>query len=120
MGARKIDILMEVEGATPDSRRLLIIELKDDSPRIEHAAQLTKYVQWAIDHYLTTSRYDSIQPLLITTKRSKNPATSDLTFTENFVRGCQDFSSYIQPIKHFVTNDDRTGTPHFLETAETP
>ena len=117
VGSRRIDLLLEVSGSSNGSRRIIVVELKDDLPKPESENQLRKYVEWVLDHYLMDSRYESVEPILITTKKARavgrNPAWTAGTVKPLF-RGSFDHSSKVRPIRHLVVDNSHIGTIGFI------
>lgn len=108
VGNRAIDLLIETSGDSPTSRKLYVIELKDDSPRSIHQQQIDKYIRWAIDHYLADEIYEQLVPILVTTRDS--PAvrlrqTWKPGQCKPYLRGQTDYSAKVAPLLHLLVKD---------------
>jgi hypothetical protein len=119
VGNRAIDLLVETSGDSPAVRRLYIIELKDDSPRVEHEDQIGKYVRWAIDQYLSSENYEELVPVLVTTKPARatksRPAWKPGQLGP-FLRGPMDYSAKVAPLLHLLVDDSDPKKIHLTST----
>jgi len=108
VGNRAIDLLLETSGDSPNSRCLYVIELKDDSPRVEHEQQIGKYIRWAIDQYLSSEIYEKLVPVLITTKHSRATKSRPAWRPGQpgpYLRGPTDYSAKVAPLLHLLVID---------------
>jgi hypothetical protein len=118
VGNRAIDLLLEVSSGPAGSKRLIIIELKDDITRAKWESQIYKYVQWAIDHYLVSCPFLSIEPILVTTKTVRRPkkaiGKAPVSWRPNFSRGPISYDSKIRNLRCLRVDDSQVDTVGFL------
>jgi hypothetical protein len=118
VGNRAIDLLLEVSAGPAGSKRLIIVELKDDITRAKWESQVYKYVQWAIDHYLVGCPFESIEPILVTTKTARRPkkavGTAPVSWRPRFSRGPISYESKIRNLRYLRVDDLQVDTIGFL------
>lgn len=118
VGNRAIDLLLEVSAGPAGSKRLIIIELKDDITRAKWDSQIYKYVEWAIDHYLVGCPFESIEPILVTTKTARRPkkavGTAPASRRPNFSRGPISYDLKIRNLRCLRVDDSQVDTVDFL------